>query len=311
MRPKEPELDRFGFPLPHSFDFDRPASEGVAPKGSVAGKIRFVLRMAVVAAIVAALWHHYDVGTKIRSGIGRHYIEKARRLHFRNDFPGALVEADRAVRWNPLDPELVLVRGELRRLNKDYHGCLADAEETIRLLPEADRDLEQDDLLDHADRLRRQMFHMLHDHRKAVAAATEALAKGHGERAVLLNDRAYARAVGEFELDEALIDIDEAIKLLKQDNYSFIDTRAYILFRRKQYDEALKEMDRAIPLAETAYAAAAARSAFRNLQSLQESLAVMYHHRGEIYEKQNKPKEAKRDFEAAARFGFDPEAGVY
>lgn len=310
MRPKEPELDRFGFPVPPSFDFDRPAGDGEAPKGNIGGKIRFVLRMAVVAAVAAALWNHYDVGTKIRSGVGRYYAEKARRLHFRNDFPGALVEADRAVQWNPTDPELLLIRSELRGLNKDYRGCLADAEESVRLLPD-DKDPDNADQRDYADRLCRQMYHMLHEHRKAAAAATATLARGVGERAALLNDRAYARAVGDFELDEALADIDEAIKLTEKENYSFIDTRAYILFRRKQYDEALKEMDRAIPLAERDYAAASARASLRRLQSIQESLAVMYHHRGEIYEKQAKPGEAKRDFEAAERFGFDPEAGVY
>lgn len=313
MKPQEPELDRFGFPKPHSFDIDNPSTTGEAPKKPVGPKIRFVLRMAIVAGLIAALWGHFDLSTKVRSGIGRHFAENALRLYDRKDFPGALAEADKAVDWSPADTQLRLIRSEMRRLNKDFQGCLADAEEVARLKP--------NDV--YAVEICRQMYHVLHEHRKASAAATEALEKGIGTRAVVLNDRAYARAVGDFELDEALSDIDEAIKLSSNDNASFIDTKAYVLFRKKQYAEAMKELDRAIMLTEQAHKQIedlVGRGNRRRredlvevskLQSIEHNLAVMYHHRGEIYEKQDKPKEAKRDFDAAEELGFNPDEGVY
>jgi len=313
MKPKEPELDRFGFPVPHSFDVDRPSSDGEPPKSTVGPRIRFVLRMAIVAALVVSLWNHFDLSAKVRNGIGRHFAENALRLYDRKDFPGALAEAERAVGWSPTDIRLLLIRSEMRRLNKDYRGCLADAEEVARLKP--------NDV--YAEQIRRQMYHVLHEHRKAVDAATDSLAKGIGTRAVLLNDRAYARAIGDFELDEALADIDEALKLTSNDNASFVDTKAYVLFRKKQYGEALKELNRAIQFTEDEHKLfedPIGRGNRRrrndlvelsNLKSIEHNLAVMYHHRGEIYEKQGKPTEAKRDFDAAEELGFNPAEGVY
>lgn len=313
MKPKEPELDRFGFPKPHSFDLDIPSTAGEAPKKPIGPRIRFVLRMAIVAGLVVALWNHFDLGATVRNGIGRHFAENALRLYDRKDFPGALAEADKAVSWSPTDTQLRLIRSEMRRLNKDFQGCLSDAEEVARIKP--------DDV--YAAEICRQMYHVLHDHRKAAEAASEALKKGIGTRAVVLNDRAYARAVGDFELDEALTDIDEAIRLSTNDNASFIDTRAYVLFRKKQYAEALKELDRAIMLTEQAHKQIEDLVGRGNrgrreelvevskLQSIEHNLAVMYHHRGEIYEKQGKPREAKRDFDAAQELGFNPAEGVY
>jgi predicted Zn-dependent protease len=313
MKPKEPELDRYGFPVPHSFDLEGPKSGEEPLKSTTGPRIRFVLRMAIIAGLGVALWYHFDLGAKGRNVVGRHFAESALQHYKRKDFPGALAEAEKAVAWSPNDTQLRLIRGEMRRLNKDYQGCLADAEEVARQKP--------DDV--YAADLRRQMYHFLHEHRKAAEAATEALTKGIGPRAVILNDRAYARAVGDFELDEALADIDEAIKLSANDNASFIDTRAYVLFRMQRYAEALKELDRAIMLTEEVHKQIedlVGRGNRRRredlaeiskLKSIEENLAVMYHHRAEIYEKQKKPTEAKRDFEAAAELGFNPAEGVY
>lgn len=314
MKPKEPELDRFGFPLPHSFDDVGPAGEPV-PKGTVGRRIRFVLRMAIVAALVTYAWNHYDLGSKLRDGIADHLRQEAIRLYLSDDLHGALATADRAVSWSPENTELLIIRAQLRRINKDYAGCLSDAELAAKLKP-TDHD---------AQSLRRQMYHYLHEHRKVVDVSTELLtdSKEGSERAILLNDRAYARALGDFELNEALADIDEALSLSANDNSSLIDTRAYVLFRLKKYPEAIKEFDRAIGLTEKAHlqleqVVAGGNMQRRNwkeynaqLKMIEETLAVMYHHRGEVYEQQGKTTEAKKDFGVAAEFGFNPEAGVY
>lgn len=321
MKPKDPELDRYGFPVPHSFDVPAPSNDGETPKSTTGPRIRFVLRMALIAGLLVVLWNHFDLGTKVRSGIGRHFAENALRLYSRGDYPAALAEAEKAVGWSPNDTQLLLIRSEMRRLNKDYRGALADAEAVAALKPD-DR---------YASDIRRTMYHMLHEHRKAVEAATEALDRKIGDRAGLLNDRAYARAVGDFEIDQALADIDEAIQLRKGDNRSdgddgvasFLDTKAYVLFRRKQYPEALKELDPAIAHTEREHKELELRltggvrrrpddrDPFSKLQRVEHNLAVMYHHRGEIYEQQGKAAEAKRDFEAAVDLGFNPAEGVY
>ncbi|MCE9607758.1 MAG: hypothetical protein K8U03_22955 [Planctomycetia bacterium] len=312
MKPKEPELDRFGFPIPPGFDEAGPRDPN-APPPNTGRRIRFVLRMAVVAALLALIWNHYDLGRVIRDGFGRHLGEEALKLYFNNDLSGALATADRAVAWSPENAELLLIRGELKRLTKDYRGSLADAEQAAILNPSDPN----------AQSLRRQMYFYLHEHHKAAAAATESLAKGFGERAILLNDRAYARALGDFELDEALVDIDEALRLSTNDNSSLIDTRGYVLFRQKKYPAAIDDLNRAIGLTEKIHKELEAAIAGRvlrgklskdygaQIKSIEQNLAVMYHHRGEVYEKQGKADEAKRDFATADQFGFNPEEGVY
>lgn len=311
MRPKEPELDRFGFPVPCSFDDLGPAS-GSAPKGNVGARIRWVLRMAIVAAIGVALWNHFDVGPKLRDGFAGYLHGQAVRLYHKNDLPGALAAADRAVRWSPENPEILLTRCVLRRISKDYRGALEDADHVATLTP-ADNEVHE---------LRRQICFLLHDHRKSVDIVTELIDKGVGQRAILLNDRAYSRALGDFELEAALADIDEAISLTENPNSSYIDTRAYVLFRMKKYPEALKEINLAIGMTEQAYRKIGGIDLFnpqlRNgrfrveqLDRIKENLAVMYHHRGEIYQQQGKTDEATKDFAIADQFGFDPENGIY
>ncbi|MFM7071323.1 MAG: hypothetical protein ACKO38_05950 [Planctomycetota bacterium] len=66
-------------------------------------------------------------------------------------------------------------------------------------------------------------------------------------RAVLLNSLAYARALANTELTEALRDIDEAIELAGRDS-AFLDTRGYILYRRGEGDAARRDLDAALEL---------------------------------------------------------------
>lgn len=60
-----------------------------------------------------------------------------------------------------------------------------------------------------------------------------------------LNTLAYARAVAHRELDEALVDINEALTYAPQDP-SLRDTRAWVLYQLGKYEEALVDADFAV-----------------------------------------------------------------
>ena len=64
----------------------------------------------------------------------------------------------------------------------------------------------------------------------------------------------------------------------------------------------LKDMDRAVDLAE---------SRFNASKEARESMAVIYHHRGLVFEKLGNQRQADEDFERAEKFGYDPENGVF
>ncbi len=58
------------------------------------------------------------------------------------------------------------------------------------------------------------------------------------------NEFAYAAALSGQELDEALEAIDKTLETAS--NSAFLDTKAWVLFKREEYDKALKFIDQAI-----------------------------------------------------------------
>jgi hypothetical protein len=47
------------------------------------------------------------------------------------------------------------------------------------------------------------------------------------------------------------------------------------------------------------------------IQTLNEQLSVLYHHRGLVYEKLNQLEKAVADYEQARRLGYNPDKGVW
>jgi tetratricopeptide (TPR) repeat protein len=79
--------------------------------------------------------------------------------------------------------------------------------------------------------------------KQVAAAASEAGTLDHDPR--LLNSLAYARALANTELEEALRDINEAIALAGSEP-AMLDTRGFIQFRRGELDAALRDLDNAL-----------------------------------------------------------------
>jgi tetratricopeptide (TPR) repeat protein len=132
------------------------------------------------------------------------------------------------------------------------------------------------------------------------------------DHAVLLNQRAYIRALANAEkkdkqeLQAGLEDIERALSMAP-DKAAFIDTRGYLLHLLDQNKDALQEMDRAILLTK-----AVEQRVYRveDGQRLREDLAVMHYHRGLIYDALGQKQEASDDFQLAEEYGYNPDAGV-
>ena len=69
---------------------------------------------------------------------------------------------------------------------------------------------------------------------------------------------------------------------------------------------ALEDLQKAIRLVEFP----PPQFSFRSRDEIKRNLAVMYHHRGLIYQKLEQADKAKDDFERAARWGYDPASGA-
>ena len=103
-----------------------------------------------------------------------------------------------------------------------------------------------------------------------------------------LNNYAYFLTENGGDLDKAL---EMSSKALDQDpeNEIYLDTYAWILFKKKDYKEALEYQTRAVETAELAG----------------EPAAEYYHHLGDIYFMNHQPEEAVRSWEKALKLEPD------
>lgn len=311
MRPTGPKLDKHGFPIPPDFDAAGVGDPGGGPSRT-GPWLRSLLKFAVAGVVLSALWIHFDVGSRLGDVVGRYYAQQAADAFDRGDLDAALAHVDRALSWQPDSVVFLWMRGMIHTRLRDYEKALSDCEAAVALKPNDEK----------VQRLRLNCLHHLHRQRDVAVVAGDVLQRSIGNRAELLNTRAYARALGDFELEEALADIEEALAG-SPENASFLDTRAYVLFKLGRHDEALVDLNRAVELVEQE------RDDFERLfqgrrltqrdaavkaeQLLQfdENLAVMHHHRGEVHEKLGNAAEAKKDLFIGQELGFDPAAGVY
>jgi tetratricopeptide (TPR) repeat protein len=257
--------------------------------------------------------------------IARWYRAAAEEAALDEDYEGAIGKLDEALRWNPDDPMALIARARFKLQLRDLSGSLADTQRAL--------DLGGDDFL--AGRAQRMLvYQRMGEHEKAIADASaivDLMAKlaeisesANLAYADALNARAYARALGEIDIEKGLEDIQQAFELLgTEDNAAFLDTRGYLYYLAGQMDNALRDMERSVQLAEDDRSAIVMRRVDRIRSGVDErqvdeserlaeqNLAVLYQHRGLVYEKLGRSNEATEDFRRAQEYGYSPEDGVW
>jgi hypothetical protein len=122
------------------------------------------------------------------------------------------------------------------------------------------------------------------------------------------------------ELKEALADVELALRMAGGDIPAFLDTRGLIQHLLGNQTEALTDLDlaigrteeeRRVPLSAARRRVAPAGFLARRLRYYNETLAVMYHHRGMVYEKVGRKEEATADLRQGDKLGYNPAEGVY
>lgn len=302
-------VDQHGFPIPPGFD-DQPAAE--PRRKSMGRKGRWVI-LALLAAVIASLLVESPLSTAGRQLAAGWFYSRAGEKLERDDLPGALAELDWAIWCLPDAPRPYLIRGQCRLAAKDFEGSLQDYTRAIEL----DQKSAQGYLG------RSMVYQRMGDGRKAIDDLNQAIKRSDPHNPVPLNDRAYVRAVAGIELKEGLADIEKALELAGN-NYSraslFYDTRGWIRFRMGDLQAALKDLDQAIDLAATQrereldYLAGHQRPRRMIAQVAREwdqNLAVMHHHRGEVYQKLGKARQASADLQRGDKLGYNPADGVF
>lgn len=336
MKRPSPQVDQHGFPVPPKFGDDEPLN---IKRRTLGGRrwSRLLMLGVLVAALVGLLFES-TWGEGARWAWIQFLCDRALQEYSVGDLDSAVANLDRALTWAEADKalapaqdansappddaaptatalnhrkiaEIFRLRGGIKLEAHQVDAALEDAHHALTLARTSDGYL-----------FRSMIWQRKHEFRKAIDDANQAVARGGARNAGALNARAYARAVANVELAEGLTDIENAIKFVGGDNSAFIDTRGYLHFLLGNNDAALKDLNQAIELMkkeqavnladlETRKVAKAAGDRQRRLYD--ENLAVMYHHRGEVYEKLGRSGEAQQDFELATKLGYNREQGVF
>lgn len=324
-------VDEFGFPLPGSFDefADQPSRQ----KRSW-GQFFYKYRWGVLLLLLPLLF-----GESLVNGV-RHFVAlrltESAEMEFEHDkLPAALAAANRALFWEPDSFECwreYSIRADIcEEMPEHLQESLDDLNEVIKRLSDPARLKRASQSLADAYGRRASILQRLGRHREAVADSTAALniasvpnvkadlnMAPDSLRARFLNQRAYIRALGGTELNEALQDAQQSLGLQPNDP-DVIDTRGYIYFRLGKYDRALNDLQQAIrlqtsPLRGLWFQADDGQRlmiAEREVRKDRETLAVMFHHCGEIRKRLGQETKGDEYIRRAERMGYSPERGVY
>ncbi len=233
------------------------------------------------------------------------------------DLESAENNIDKAINWGPENPILYLRRSEIRLQRNDLSGSLEDCERALALDGSGFGDGLMQRLL---------VYQRMGQHELALADADRMVEESAnaGQRAVALNIRAYGRALANREPQKGLDDIQAAFEALAtEDNAAFLDTRGYLLYLIGDFEQALVDVELAVQMAEDDRSSVAMqrqtlleqgfdeRLIDRQQKQMRESLAVLYQHRGLVYEALGRMEEANADFELAKEYGYNPEKGIW
>ena len=319
MSRPEPKLDQDGFPVPERWEPTEDKRRSAYKNGNPF-KTRWV-RAFVMLVIV------FGVATMLLKDqfpniMAQWYMQAAVEDLNNGNLESALSNSEGVISWLPEDPRGYYLRAELHREMGDLDAALEDYDKAVELrsnwLPA---------IAGRANlNLRMKNFEAaVADNTRAIRLSSEA------QEAMYRNNRAYARALGGFELEAGLEDVEAAIEsreqdleydpgdsMAKLDLSAYLDTRGYLLHLLGNDERALEDLNRAIELTEEAYTRGLGPLAPQGIetnpaikQQLDESLAVMHEHRALVHEKLGNAEAAKTDHERAQQLGYDPDAGVF
>src|SRR5262245_14887050 len=176
--------------------------------------------------------------------VGRWKLAAAIQAREQGQKERAYAELEAAMKWVADRDALVVQRAEWRLADGQVEEGLADAEKILESAPSSTSALRAHGRL---LQLAGKFEEAVEDWKKVDQNSQRT---GNPSRATALNELAYAQALAEVQLDQALKNVDESLELLTSEEKvlepAIRDTRGYILFLKGRYAEALVEMEAAV-----------------------------------------------------------------
>ena len=252
--------------------------------------------------------------------VARWYQAAAEEQRLDGDLEGALQSLDRALEQFPDRANLLLTRAEWSRESGDYEQALVDCERALTLAPNSPTGLQlRSQILQHLGRF----DEAVQDALKLLELSERRFGLGRGS---FLNTVAYARALANADLDTALEEINESIRMIEPANGpqgALLDTRGFIHYLRGEYQQAKGDMDKAVDLIESNYAelsrqlsgeivgAIDLRQGELSKERLAESVAVIRYHRALVYEALGDESAAEEDRQRVRELGHEPSPALF
>jgi tetratricopeptide (TPR) repeat protein len=314
------KFDDHGFPIPPRYEDLKFHDEDSASRPKVNMRVKRWLLLALLVGIIVPIVFGPRILASGRNLVARWLAGQAEQKYYDGNLEGALADLDDAIEWDPTLRNLYWRRAICREAVNDLEGCLADWNKLVELLESSRiRPREKfERLVEKVQAYSRRswIYVRLGQKESALADATRGVELL--PNAVTWNTRAYSRAVLGVELEAGLADIEKAMQQ-GGESPNYLDTRGYLLHLLGRNEEALTDMNRAILPTEREKTIYSTRNMRRmskrelknQLQEIDHSLAVMYHHRGLIYKQLGRTQEAEKDLSESEALGYDPDNGVF
>jgi tetratricopeptide (TPR) repeat protein len=297
---RQERLDEpFGSEIPAESAVGRPCFRGN----------RWTNRLAILIVVLLALGPVMFLEGP--SEVARWHQAAAMERWLAGDKKGALARLEHAFRWAPEQADAFVCRGDWRLEDQEFRKAIDDYNSALELDPTHFLALLN----------RSQAFQHLGLHNEAIRDWKKLVELGRSapdhQRAVLLNGLAYAQALGNVELKEALENIIQAINLAGA-NAAMLDTRGYIHFCRGNLELARPDLDLAVAGMEQEAKKEEQKRDYvdrlefeRNLKEIRKSVAVIRYHRALLFDKIGKPKEAESDRQRVRELGYTPTPSLF
>jgi tetratricopeptide (TPR) repeat protein len=190
--------------------------------------------------------------------------------------------------------------------NKNYREALIEIEQILALEP---NDVGSIELRATAHQSLGQFREAVDDWKKILSF--ESVAAG-DRRPLALNALAYARSLANIEFDEGLVNVDEALRLTR-DNAEMLDTRGFLYYRQGDYERAIKDLNNAVDFAEgrSAPSTSDPRIKAKADKAVAQSLAVIHYHRALIHDARKEKDKAEEDRRRVRELGFEPNENLF
>lgn len=290
---------------------ESPGPRGRGRRGPIWARYGMLaLFIALVALPVMVRGIPREVARWYQAAAVEHYLDE-RLDEARRSLEQALV-------WAPHDARLYLLRADWEEEAGEYDAALASCQQALEVgaLPLRVL-LERSEILWHAGRW------------SEALEVWKEIAQAPAGTALLpevsrLNGLAYARALANTELEDALRDARRAVELAQSQDESssqlaaLLDTRGYVQYRRESWHAARADFDTAIRLLEAGRSPGDRyrdvedpREARRNRRHDDRTLAALLYHRLLVLEKLAATVEAEADRARIRELGWQPDDSLF